>query len=413
MLYLNRNTRVNFIGISNNSSYQIDLDKKTYDLSKDLSSKGGTLYDVAQNLPSVQLESDGNISIRGSGDIQVLIDGRPSGLAKNANSFRSIPASSIEKIEVITNPSSKYVSNGTGGIINVVLKKGKKKRLNGSIELFSGYLLNVGTNINLNGSNDYSSWFMNTGLGYSEPKGENRIFVDNFENIPNKVFQESERIRNQLYTLINVGGNLDLNPKNQLIGDITFRFSDADNDNNIRYEDFNLNELIELFNRSENESEINRLIQSNLGYNLKFSKEKHELKFGVNTEFSVTDEKSIIEENQVFPIRTFRGMDRTYNNENFERYLISVDYVNPLKNNSKLELGYLTKLSKIENDFITETFFDSQWIEIPEFTGSTIYEEDIIGFYSQFAKKYKKISFQLGLRTEIGDSYEIDPGIPV
>ena len=106
----------------------MDVDKKTYDVSQDIVTKGGTLNDVMHSLPSVQVEADGNVTIRGNQNVLILIDGKPSGLASTTQLYSTIPASTIEKVEVITNPSSKYSAQGAAGVLNIILKKGVIER---------------------------------------------------------------------------------------------------------------------------------------------------------------------------------------------------------------------------------------------------------------------------------------------
>jgi len=179
---------------ANISAYKIELDKKVYTVTKDIANNGGSLVDVMENVPSVQVEVDGNISIRGNGNVRILIDGKINGLTNITSLLKTIPAGSIDKIEVITNPSSKYSSEGAGGIINVVLKKGKKKRLSSSVEVFSGIRLNSGANFNINKANEKYSWYVNSGLGYSEPKATNKVHVEYLTPIPSEYFQDAEII---------------------------------------------------------------------------------------------------------------------------------------------------------------------------------------------------------------------------
>ena len=116
--------------------YKVELDKRTYDPSQDIVSKGGNLQDVLSNVPSVSVDTDGTVSMRGSSNVRFLINGKPSallGIDDGANALQSIPADQIEKIEVITNPSSKFEASGTAGILNIILKKSKKTGFNGTV----------------------------------------------------------------------------------------------------------------------------------------------------------------------------------------------------------------------------------------------------------------------------------------
>ena len=117
------------ITASATKAYKVELDKKTYDPSQDIVSKGGNLQDVLTNVPSVSVDTDGTVSMRGNSNVKFLINGKPSsllGIDDGANALQSIPADQIERIEVITNPSSKFEASGTAGILNIILKKYKK-----------------------------------------------------------------------------------------------------------------------------------------------------------------------------------------------------------------------------------------------------------------------------------------------
>lgn len=116
------------------------IDKKVYNVGEDLSVKGGTANDVLNNIPSVEVDQDGRVMLRGDGTVTVLIDGRPSSLSggNGKTLLDALPAGSIERIEVVTNPSAKYDPDGTSGIINIVLKKNKLKGFNGMVSLNAG-----------------------------------------------------------------------------------------------------------------------------------------------------------------------------------------------------------------------------------------------------------------------------------
>ena len=113
---------------SEKTTVEIKLDKKVYNVGSDLMVKGGTVSDVLDNIPSVAVDVEGNISLRGNENVRVLIDGRPSNAINIAEALRLIPADAIEKVEVITNPSARYDAEGGGGLLNIILKKGKKNK---------------------------------------------------------------------------------------------------------------------------------------------------------------------------------------------------------------------------------------------------------------------------------------------
>ncbi|MEL6276068.1 MAG: TonB-dependent receptor plug domain-containing protein, partial [Bacteroidota bacterium] len=146
------------------STMQLSLDKRVFNVGKDLSSQGGNAADLLDNVPSIQVDVEGNVSLRGSNAVRILVDGRPSSLIGNgASGLQNLPANLIERIEVVTNPSARYEAEGTGGIINIVLKKDRRKGLNGSFDLSAGVPATYGTAINLNRRSKKFNFFSNLG----------------------------------------------------------------------------------------------------------------------------------------------------------------------------------------------------------------------------------------------------------
>ncbi len=384
---------------SNTSNYKIELDKKVYNVSKDLSVSGGSLIDVMQNVPLVLVEVDGSMSIRGS-SVRILIDGRISGLTDSASLLRTIPAASIDKVEVITNPSSKYSAEGSGGIINIVLKKGKKRRLNASFEAFSGIRLNSGINININKASENYSWYMNTGLGYSEPKATGKITLTNFNSITPKSFQNSEKILKQFYVSNNFGGTYKFNPKHIVSADLIYRFADLNTINSIRYEDYNTNSLSATSERLDSEEFKNNFFQITSEYKLKLNDRGSQLKLSALTQSSIEDGNSAILEKTTFPQLEISANDVVDTNIDDKRYTVALDYVHILKNKSQLEFGARSRFTNIDNDYAVERFKENNSTVIPEFTDETNYNENVIAFYGQYAKSFEKFKFQIGVRTE-------------
>ena len=397
------NTDVNLdevVVTSNTSNYKIELDKKVYNVSKDLSVSGGNLIDVMQNVPSVQVEVDGKMSIRGSADVRILIDGRISGLTDTASLLRTIPAASIDKVEVITNPSSKYSAEGSGGIINIVLKKGKKKRLSTSFESFTGVRLNSGVNINVNKANENYSWYANTGLGYSEPKATGEIALTNFESFPSESFQTSEKILKQFYVTNNFGGEYKFNKKHSISADFTHRFADLNTINSITYKDYQANSLSAISERLDSEEFKNNFFQIASEYKVKLNDRGSQLKLSALTQSSIENGNSAILEETIFPQTENNANDAIDNDINDKRFTVALDYVLILKNKSQLEFGARSRFTYIDNDYAVERLDDNTSIIIPEFTDKTNYSENVTAFYGQYAKSFEKFKFQIGLRTE-------------
>ena len=386
--------------ISNADDYKIELDKRVYNVSKDLSVNGGSLIDVMQNMPSVQVEVDGKMSIRGNGNIRILIDGRISGLTDNATLLRTIPAASIHKVEVITNPSSKYSAEGSGGIINIILKKGKKERLSSSFEVFSGVRLNSGVNININKANENYSWYINTGVGYSEPKATGSISLMNFESFPSESFQTSEKILKQLYATNNLGGEYKFNTKHSISADITYRFANLNTINNLNYEDYLNNSISTTSERLDSEVFKNNFFHVTSEYKIKLSDRGSQLKLSTLTQSSIEDGNSVILDKNTFPEIVVNANDIINNDINDKRFTVALDYVHIFKNKAQIEFGGRSRFTNINNDYEVERLDNNIATIIPEFTDNTKYKENVTAFYGQYAKSFEKFKFQFGLRTE-------------
>ncbi|HMC00474.1 MAG TPA: carboxypeptidase-like regulatory domain-containing protein [Flavobacteriaceae bacterium] len=159
--------------IAERTTVELKLDKKIYNVGKDLTVSGGTVTDVLDNIPSVSINSDGNVALRGNESVKILIDGKPSALVGlNSNdALKQLPAESIEKVEVITSPSARYESEGTAGIINIILRRSKLQGLNGAISANVGYPEQAGVSGNINYRTGDVNFFNTSGYSYRETPG--------------------------------------------------------------------------------------------------------------------------------------------------------------------------------------------------------------------------------------------------
>jgi outer membrane receptor for ferrienterochelin and colicin len=150
---------------------QFSLDKKIFNVGKDLANAGGSASDVLTNIPSVSVDPEGTVKLRGSDNVRILIDGKPSGLVsiKGGGGLQQLPASLIERVEIITNPSARYEAEGNAGIINIILKKDNRQGFNGSVEIITGYPTNLGAAANFNYRHKKINFFINYGIAYRKP----------------------------------------------------------------------------------------------------------------------------------------------------------------------------------------------------------------------------------------------------
>ena len=181
------------------STTEFKLDKRVFNVGKDLSSTGASALEVLNNVPSVNVNIEGQISLRGSSGVQILINGKPSVLASEQGSaLGTITADMIESIEVITNPSAKYDAEGTSGIINIIIKKEERKGMNGSVSVNTGTPHNHSVGLSLNRRTEHFNLFSQFGVGYREMPRKNRdINRDLINNT--SILSEGTEYRNETF----------------------------------------------------------------------------------------------------------------------------------------------------------------------------------------------------------------------
>lgn len=390
---------------------EIRLDKKIYNVSKDLTIKGGTFTDLLENIPSVTTDAEGAISLRGNENVRILIDGKPSGLVglSSTDALQQLPADAIESVEVITSPSARYDAEGTAGIINIILKKGKIRGLNGTFSLNTGIPDNHGANVNLNYRTPKVNLFTTTSYRYTDSPGESTNKRENFFGNPeNKFineFRDFDRIRNNFNT--NLGAEYFFTDKTSIVGSVFLRQNggktETDNFTN------RLNENRDLVNRTlrtENEDEYNRTVQYSLNFQNKFKTEGHIFTADFQYEQSIEDENSIINEFQIFPTEADLDFETNSTKEDQDRILAQADYVLPFGKDkqSQFEFGYRGNFNELTTDFRVDTLgVGGELVLDQNLSNELIYEENINALYTQFGTKKGKFSILLGLRMEASD----------
>jgi len=394
------------------STMQLSLDKRVFNVGKDLSNQGGTAVDILDNVPSVTVDVEGNVSLRGSQGVRILVDGRPSGLVGVGGSggLRNLSANMIEKVEVITNPSARYEASGMAGIINIVLKKDRKKGLNGSFDLSGGLPSNYGAAINLNYRRNNLNWFMNYGLRYRRGPGISNRYTEFYRGGDTYITdQTGTRSRGGWSNSFRFGADYFFTPKTTLTTAFLYRRGDDDNTSLNKYFSYfnDLNNLTSIRERSDNEIED----ESNLEYSLRF---KHDFKEkGHTLSADIRYQDNIEEEGSDYVNRYFLSdgspsaeadeTQRSFNQEGERRIVFQVDYEKPIGGEGKFELGYRAGLRQISNDYIVEDFNDIGWVPIAELTNEFLYDENIHALYSMYGNKVNQWSYQVGLRAEYTD----------
>lgn len=395
------------------STVQMALDKRVFNVGKDLANAGGNAADILDEVPSVAVDVEGNVSLRGSEGVQILIDGKPSGLVGigNSNGLRSLPANLIDKVEVITNPSAKFEAEGSAGIINIVLRKQKKKGLNGSFDFTVGDPRILGTAINLNFRRKKLNFFTNLGINYGRNFGGGDSYQEFYRGDTTEItLIERDQDRGGISGNIRFGADYYLNETNTFTTSFLYRLGQDDNISTVDYQDFinNQNNFLERTFRTDEEIEDEAKLEYALTYTKKFEGKGHELVADIRFQDNTEKEGSDFNEVYFLSDGTLSNADQYFqrsNNEEGERRLITrLDYVKPFGKDHKLEAGYQGSYRKIKNDYLVEELNENnEWVVFDGLSNDFKYDEDIHALYTSYGNKINKFSYQFGARVEYSD----------
>src|SRR5690606_25220686 len=188
--------------VAERTTVELKLDKRIYNVGQDLTVRGGTVSDVLDNVPSVSVDVEGNVARRGNQNVRILINGRPSGLVglNSTDALRQLPAEAIERVEVITSPSSRYDAEGTGGILNIILRRSKLQGFNGAITLNGGTPTTYGASGNINYRTGDFNFFNTSSYNYRENPGNGLSETEYFNGSNPSTFlneyRRNDRINN-------------------------------------------------------------------------------------------------------------------------------------------------------------------------------------------------------------------------
>ena len=390
--------------IGEKTEIEIKLDKTVYNIGKDLTLKGSSVSDVLDNLPSIEVDIEGNVSLRGNESVRILINGKPSGLVgiSSNEALKQFPSESVEKVEVITSPSARYNAEGTAGIINIILRRSKLTGFNGSLSLNSGYPERYGVSANLNYRTKKLNFFNNIGYNTRTSEGS---FINETEYYTNQAINNflnengvrgSERNSNYL----NTGIEYFISDKTSVVGSYVFRKSDGftNNTNNVNQ---NFNSISKFSERLEKESEIDDTNEFSINLTHDFNKEGHVLTMDYQKEKSSENENGFISNSQLKPILTKYLSEKVNTDEIQESELFKIDYVLPIKKDGQFELGFRRSNQHQDIDYLAKNEdLNGNFINDLNLSNTLLYNEKVNAFYTQYGNKKNKFSYLLGLRYE-------------
>lgn len=384
------------------SRTEFQIDKRVFNVGNDISSTGMGALEVLNKVPSVNVNIEGEVSLRGSTGVQILIDGKPSILADDpSNALGAVTADMIEKIEVITNPSAKYDAEGTSGILNIVLKKEEKKGLNGSISVNTGVPDNHSIGVSLNRRTEKFNLFTQFGMGYrSLPRDTENLNVDLEENT--ELLSIGENFRNEMFYNMTLGTDYHINKQNVITLSGNFAYEVEDQPADTYFSFFNAaGELQDEWKRTAETEATNPKWQYELQYKKDFKNHKeHDLIISALGRSFSKDQSSYFTE-EIFTGSPDVDDQETRTNFMQNDYTFKVDYVDPITENFTLETGAQYVINDVGNDFAVYDLTESGVFAVDSSqTNNFEFDQRVLGVYSTSAFKWDKFGLKVGLRVE-------------
>lgn len=386
------------------SHMEFKLDKRVFNVGSDLASTGSSALEVLNQIPSVVVSMEGQVSLRGSAGVQILINGKPSVLASaEGKALGSITADMIERIEVITNPSAKYEAEGSSGIINIVLKKEEKKGLNGSVSVNAGMPDNHSAGLSVSRRTDHFNLFSQLGAGYRSVPTDTRN-INNDISAGTIVRSTGRDYRKEQFYTVILGTDYHIDPRNvvTLSGNFTYEIEDQPSQNNFELVD-QTGMVISDWTRREETYAINPKWQYDLQYKKSFADHKeHTLQASAMGNFFGKDQSSEFFNTTLSGSRP-DGQQETRTDFGETRYSFHLDYTRPFGEKVRTEAGVQYVLNEVSNDFAVLDLIDGEWMENASFTNVFQWKQGVLGAYATGSWEGARWGIKGGLRIEHTD----------
>jgi len=378
--------------VAETSSIEQRIDRRVVNVGKDLTSTGPSAADIMNNIPSVSVDLDGNLSLRGNQNVRVLVDGKPTNVDP-ATLLKQIPSSSIKQVELITNPSAKYNPEGMSGIINIILHKNTNLGFNGDVNggLTIGKRLHSNAGLNLNYREGKFNFYTNLGIS-------DRTWIQEIELLNHTTnsgeYMDFESPTTSYLTKLGVDFHLDDKNIFSLYTNQNFYNEDFVSTSEIRYfQDPTLNFLQNTVMDQKTQS-----VTYNFDYRHLFDENGHELELEIDyNRYNNKDEAQFTYENTNTLIPYQDDTEKEFHNT-----IINLDYVLPIGENAKLEAGAESRIRKSENDYVTT---NSDLTDI-----YYTYNSDIHSLYTSFGQTIDKWNYQVGARLENFSTEAVEDG---
>lgn len=383
---------------------QIAPDRKVYNVGKDLTSTGGTGLDVMKNIPSVEVDMNNNVSLRGSSNIQVLVDGKPSNLPISTL-LEQIPSTQIERIEVITNPSAKFDAESSAGILNIVLKRPSEAGYNATISSNQGtgfvdHSFKSMNNIALNYRAPKYNAFVN--LGYNQMNMNIKGYTNRKTFTADTTFYANQTgggYRQFGNVVVRTGFEYFLQPKTTLSATLGWNLRDGLGFEDNQYEYLNeLQVLSSAYTRQTNSTNDNVNYEAALDFRKQFTGVGHE--WTANASYQTGSQESSRAYSQFSDAsKSDLSQERDMTTGPNNLLSLQTDYVRPLENGSKLELGLKATIRNNDQTFTVEDLQSGNWVKNTTRSNQFALNEQVYAAYATWTGQFSpKLSYQIGLR---------------
>ena len=386
------------------STTEFKLDKRVFNVGKDLSSTGASALEVLNNVPSVNVNIEGEISLRGSTGVQILINGKPSVIAsEQGNALGTITADMIQQVEVITNPSAKYDAEGTSGIINIVIKKEERKGINGSVTLNTGIPQNHSIGLSVNRRTEKFNLFSQLGVGYKELPRENENINRDFKT-NTEIISSGTEYRNEVFYRFVLGADYHINKNNVLTlsGNLNYEVEKQPSRTDFTSSEISGAKISEWY-REEVTEATNPKYQYELQYKRDFKDHKnHDLIFSAIGNLFAKDQSSEFFNTVTFGTKNFNNQ-LTATQFNERKSTFKLDYTRPFSKKYILETGAQYLINDVGNNFEVTDWDNGEWVVNQGQTNNFEYVQNVLGVYGTGAYEGDIWGVKLGLRVENTD----------
>jgi len=390
---------------------QYKIDKKVVNVDKKLSAKGGTVVDALENTPSIQVDAEGNVLLRGSDNFTVLIDGKPTALSSN-DALKQIPASAVENIEIITNPSVKYDPDGTSGILNIIMKKEYKTRMNGMINASVGSHFQHNGDFNINYRTDKVNYFIGGSYADRRRYPTTKIYNETEIGMDSVRYVDQYADRTQGNNTYSLKGGLDiyLSPKTTLILSGEYGYFGFDMEMPSKVYERYIPAIEDIYKIEETELKIGgNYVNTNMTLEHKFDdKGQHKIETSFiysNWDGQINSDLNTLITDDVWQNVSSTEKSRTIQNDYQNDYRFKVDYSRPINEKTSIETGYQSRFLLADSKFISENYLPASqsWENDNFYNTGFDFHRYIHSAYFSLAGNLLGLSVKAGLRGEYTD----------